>query len=77
MYTKDIIDFGTPAKPGAATVSVDIDGIAVSVPPGTSVMRAAMQAGIAVPKLCATDSLDAFGSCRLCVTHAADGCSTP
>ena len=69
MYTKDIIDFGTPEKPGAATVTVAIDGISIAVPPGTSVMRAAMKAGIAVPKLCATDSLDAFGSCRLCVVE--------
>jgi len=69
MYSKDTIDFGTPAKPGAATVAVDIDGVAVNVPAGTSVMRAAMEAGIAVPKLCATDSLDAFGSCRLCVVE--------
>ena len=69
MYSPNIPDFGTPAQDGAATVTVEIDGIEVAVPPGTSVMRAAMEAGIAVPKLCATDSLHAFGSCRLCVVE--------
>jgi formate dehydrogenase major subunit len=76
-------DLGTPAKPGAPTVEVEIDGHAVSVPEGTSVMRAAALAGIDVPKLCATDSLEAFGSCRLCLVEV-DGvrgtpasCTTP
>ena len=32
-------------------------------------MRAAAEAGIGVPKLCATDSLQAFGSCRLCLVE--------
>ena len=32
-------------------------------------MRAAMEAGIEIPKLCATDMLDAFGSCRLCLVE--------
>ncbi|MFC6161184.1 formate dehydrogenase subunit alpha [Kribbella jiaozuonensis] len=76
-------DFGTPARPGEATVAVTVDGVAVTVPPGTSVMRAAKEAGIDVPKLCATDNLEAFGSCRLCVVEI-DGvkgtpasCTTP
>ncbi|WP_327660667.1 MULTISPECIES: formate dehydrogenase subunit alpha [unclassified Streptomyces] len=76
-------DFGTPERPGAPTVSVEIDGQQVMVPEGTSVMRAAAEAGIEVPKLCATDSLEAFGSCRLCVVEI-DGrrgtpasCTTP
>ena len=77
------LDFGTPVRVSETTVSLDIDGIEVTVPAGTSVMRAAAQAGVAVPKLCATDSLDAFGSCRLCVVDI-DGrkgtpasCTTP
>ncbi|MFP4045064.1 MAG: 2Fe-2S iron-sulfur cluster-binding protein, partial [Rhodosalinus sp.] len=61
----DDADKGTPAKSGAP-VTLSVDGIAVTVPEGTSVMRAAAEAGIKVPKLCATDSLEAFGSCRLC-----------
>ncbi|WP_281156209.1 formate dehydrogenase subunit alpha [Streptomyces sp. HYC2] len=76
-------DFGTPDRPGEPTVSVEVDGLPVTVPEGTSVMRAAALAGIDIPKLCATDSLDAFGSCRLCVVEI-DGrrgtpasCTTP
>ncbi|MFP4328762.1 MAG: formate dehydrogenase subunit alpha, partial [Paracoccaceae bacterium] len=53
------------------------DGIAVTVPEGTSVMRAAAEAGITVPKLCATDSLEAFGSCRLCVVEIEGRRGTP
>ena len=76
-------DYGTPARPGAAQVQVEIDGVAVSVPAGTSVMRAAAAAGVEIPKLCATDSLEPFGSCRLCLVEI-DGrkgtpasCTTP
>lgn len=61
------IDFGTPAKKGENSVTLEIDGRTVCVPEGTSVMRAAQEAGISIPKLCATDSLDPFGSCRLCL----------
>ncbi|MGE4281484.1 MAG: formate dehydrogenase subunit alpha [Magnetospirillum sp.] len=76
-------DFGTPAKQGAASITVTIDGRAVSVPEGTSVMRAAAEAGIMIPKLCASDHLEPFGSCRLCLVEI-DGrkgtpasCTTP
>ena len=76
-------DYGTPAKEGPATISVEVDGHSVVVPEGTSVMRAAALAGIDVPKLCATDRLEAFGSCRLCLVEI-DGrrgtpasCTTP
>lgn len=76
-------DYGTPERPGAPTVTVEVDGMPVCVPEGTSVMRAAAQAGIDIPKLCATDSLEPFGSCRLCVVEI-DGrrgtpasCTTP
>jgi formate dehydrogenase major subunit len=76
-------DLGTPAKPGPAAVSVEVDGLPVTVPEGTSVMRAAALSGIDIPKLCATDSLEPFGSCRLCLVEI-DGrkgtpasCTTP
>jgi formate dehydrogenase major subunit len=76
-------DFGTPAVRATETVWVTVDGRTVEVPAGTSVMRAAGQAGITVPKLCATDTLKAFGSCRMCVVEI-DGvrgtpasCTTP
>ena len=63
------IDYGTPAIKSDKTVSLTIDGFMVTVPEGTSIMRAAMQAGIKVPKLCAYDMVDAFGSCRLCLVE--------
>ncbi len=71
------IDYGTPAKPAAEQVSLEIDGVAVSVAAGTSLMRAAMQVGIAIPKLCATDSLEPFGSCRLCLVEIEGRRGTP
>ncbi|NEA34934.1 formate dehydrogenase subunit alpha [Streptomyces sp. SID13031] len=70
-------DFGTPARDGEATVELTIDGVSVAVPPGTSVMRAAKQAGLDIPKLCATDSLEAFGSCRLCIVEIDGARGTP
>jgi formate dehydrogenase major subunit len=70
MYAIDYEDLGTPEPAMAgAPVAVEIDGLAVSVPEGTSVMRAAALAGVKVPKLCATDTLKAFGSCRLCLVE--------
>ncbi len=69
-------DFGTPAAHGAP-VTLTVDGVAVTVPGGTSVMRAAALAGITVPKLCASDNLNAFGSCRLCVVEIEGRRGTP
>jgi len=60
-------DYGTPAVKSDKEVTLEIDGHEVTVAEGTSVMRAAAEAGIPIPKLCATDSVNAFGSCRLCV----------
>jgi formate dehydrogenase major subunit len=71
------IDYGTPRRAAEATVDIEIDGKAVSVPAGTSVMRAAVQAGVQVPKLCATDSVEAFGSCRLCLVEIEGRRGTP
>lgn len=62
-------DFGTPAVDNETTVTLSIDGRQVTVPAGTTVMRAAAQSGGSIPKLCATDSLKQFGSCRLCLVE--------
>jgi formate dehydrogenase major subunit len=62
-------DLGTPARLSAKTVTLSIDDREILVPEGTSVMRAAALAGVAIPKLCATDQLDAFGSCRMCLVQ--------
>ena len=75
-------DMGTPGRQGEP-VRLTIDGFEVNVPEGTSIMRAAAEIGLHVPKLCATDSLEAFGSCRLCVVEIEGrrgtpaSCSTP
>ena len=76
-------DFGTPERHSHKTVTLTIDGFEVSVPEGTSVMRASNTLGISIPKLCATDNMEAWGSCRLCAVEI-DGrrgtpasCTTP
>ena len=70
-------DYGTPANQATQQVSLEIDGVEVTVPEGTSVMRAAAIAEINIPKLCATDSLEAFGSCRLCAVEIEGRRGTP
>ena len=76
-------DFGTPESRSEQQVTLTIDGREVTVPAGTTVMRAAAEMGASIPKLCATDSLKQFGSCRLCLVEI-DGrrgtpasCTTP
>src|SRR3984957_7078136 len=72
------IDYGTPAPISSdQRVTLEIDGRTVTVPAGTSIMRAAVSAGVQVPKLCATDSLNAFGSCRLCLVEIEGRRGTP
>ncbi|KAB2870958.1 MAG: 2Fe-2S iron-sulfur cluster binding domain-containing protein, partial [Bauldia sp.] len=71
------IDYGTPRSKAEAMVSLTIDGAPVTVPAGTSVMRAAMEMGTAIPKLCSTDMLEAFGSCRLCLVEIDGRAGTP
>jgi formate dehydrogenase major subunit len=62
-------DYGTPKRESALLVTLTIDGREVTVPEGTSVMRAAALSEIKIPKLCATEQLEAFGSCRLCLVE--------
>lgn len=76
-------DYGTPMSHANAQVTLEIDGFRVTVPEGTSILRAAAELGITIPKLCATESLEPFGSCRLCLVQI-DGvrglpasCTTP
>src|SRR5215468_8058223 len=69
MISIDEQDLGTPRRSSDKQVTLSIDGAEVTVPAGTSVMRAAALAGTKVPKLCATEQLEAFGSCRLCLVQ--------
>ncbi|AHB77836.1 MULTISPECIES: formate dehydrogenase subunit alpha [Pandoraea] len=62
-------DMGTPARKSEVEVTLEIDGQTVTVPAGTSIMRAAAGTDVNIPKLCATDSLEPFGSCRLCLVE--------
>jgi formate dehydrogenase major subunit len=70
-------DYGTPKAKSEKMVTLEIDGIAVTVPEGTSIMRAAMEVGTKIPKLCATDTVNAFGSCRLCLVEIEGRKGTP
>jgi formate dehydrogenase major subunit len=76
-------DYGTPERTSEKQVTLSIDGREVTVPEGTSVMRAAALSDVKIPKLCATEQLEAFGSCRMCLVQI-DGmkglpasCTTP
>jgi formate dehydrogenase major subunit len=71
------LDYGTSKSAAEKTVTLTIDGKEVKVPEGTSIMRAAMEVGIEIPKLCATDMLEAFGSCRLCLIEIEGRNGTP
>lgn len=70
-------DYGTPIRLSTKMVTLTIDGQEVTVPEGTSIMRAAAEMGTKVPKLCATDNLEAFGSCRLCAVEIEGRKGTP
>jgi formate dehydrogenase major subunit len=76
-------DHGTPRRISEQEVTLEIDGMQITVPAGTSIMRAASEGGVNVPKLCATDSLEPFGSCRLCLVEIEgrrgypSSCTTP
>ncbi|HLG11989.1 MAG TPA: 2Fe-2S iron-sulfur cluster-binding protein, partial [Dehalococcoidia bacterium] len=70
-------DYGTPAKLSERLVTLYIDGKEIEVPEGTSVLRASVEAGVNVPKLCSTDSLEPFGSCRLCLVEIEGRRGTP
>src|SRR5205809_141734 len=83
MQAINATDLGTPPKHSAKTISLEVNGVHVSVPEGSSVMYAASVAGMNIPKLCATDRLEPFGSCRLCLVEiegrrgSPASCTTP
>ena len=70
-------DYGTPKSTSTELVTLEIDGQSITVPKGTSIMRAAKELGITIPKLCATDNLEPFGSCRLCLVEIEGRRGTP
>ncbi|MEQ1951920.1 formate dehydrogenase subunit alpha [Mesorhizobium sp. CN2-181] len=70
-------DYGTPASKAEKQVTLTVDGRSITVPEGTSIMRASTEAGVEIPKLCATDMMDAFGSCRVCLVEIEGRGGTP
>jgi formate dehydrogenase major subunit len=76
-------DLGTPASHSGETVKIEIDGLPTTVKAGSSILRAARESGVDIPKLCATDSLQPFGSCRMCLVEVEGrkgypaSCTTP
>jgi len=54
---------------GAKTVGLTIDGRTIQVPEGTNVLRAAEQAGIAIPHFCYHPGLEVEGNCRMCLVE--------
>jgi len=76
-------DLGTPAVNSDERVRIEIDGLPAEVKAGTSILRAAREIGVDIPKLCATDSVKSFGSCRMCLVEVEGrrgypaSCTTP
>src|ERR1700727_3163284 len=77
MAFRTDLDTDTPIRVAEEQVKLTIDGREVSVPKGTSVMAAAALLNAPIPRLCATDSLEAFGSCRLCLVEIEGPKGTP
>ena len=50
-------------------VSITINGTAVSVPEGTTIMEAAKTTGFPIPSLCYWKGLNEIGACRVCVVE--------
>ena len=60
-----------PAKPEVEMVDLTVDGVAVSVPKDTLIIRAAEQVGIQIPRFCDHPGLDPVGACRQCLVEVA------
>ena len=51
-------------------VNVKVNGIAVSVPKGSTILEAARAAGVEIPTLCYLKEINEIGACRICVVEA-------
>ena len=54
-------------------INVKINGIAVSVPKGSTILEAARTAGVEIPTLCFMKEKNEIGACRICVVEANEG----
>jgi NADH-quinone oxidoreductase subunit G len=61
----------TTAATKADLINLTIDGVAVAVPKGTLVIRAAEQIGIQIPRFCDHPLLEPVGACRQCLVEVA------
>ncbi len=61
------------AQAKKAMVTCTIDNTEVTVPKGTTILKAAMQAGITVPQLCYQEGMHPYGACRVCTVEIFDG----
>jgi bidirectional [NiFe] hydrogenase diaphorase subunit len=52
-------------------LKLKIDGVEVTVPEGTMILKAAKDSGILIPTLCSVDGLKPYGGCRLCLVEVA------
>jgi bidirectional [NiFe] hydrogenase diaphorase subunit len=52
-----------------STVTLKIDGVEVTVPEGTTILKAALSSGIIIPTLCNLEGLTSYGGCRLCLVE--------
>lgn len=50
-------------------INLTIDGIALQVPEGTTVMKAASQVGIDIPHLCYLEGINEISACKVCVVE--------
>ena len=51
-------------------VNCKINGIAVSVPKGSTILEAARVAGVEIPTLCYMKKINEIGACRICIVEA-------
>ena len=59
------------AQPAVEMVNLTVDGVAVSVPKNTLVIRAAEQIGVEIPRFCDHPLLEPVGACRQCLVDVA------
>lgn len=52
-----------------AMITLKIDGVEVTIPEGTTILKAAKDSGIIIPTLCNLEGLTSYGGCRLCLVE--------
>jgi predicted molibdopterin-dependent oxidoreductase YjgC len=78
-----LIPIGRPPRAAAPAIPLTIDGVAVSVPEGTTILAACRTIGLPIPTLCYLETLKPVNVCRLCVVEVegarvlAPACSRP